>query len=202
MKTAIDIIWFKRDLRLRDHQPLYQVMNNPRPVLLLYVFEPEVIADPHYSERHWRFVYQSLMDLQEQLQPFNTQILIWHTDIFTALKQITIEYHIVSLLSHEEIGLDVTYRRDKSLTRYLQHHAINWLESPYSVVRRGLHHRRDWGKYWLHQIETPCADANLACIPFINSAKLATLHQDSFINKGIPNKRRMARDCPTLSNRR
>ena len=185
MKTAIDIIWFKRDLRLRDHQPLYQVMNNPRPVLLLYVFEPEVIADPHYSERHWRFVYQSLMDLQEQLQAFDTQILIWHTDIFTALKQITIEYHIVSLLSHEEIGLDVTYRRDKSLTRYLQHHAINWLESPYSVVRRGLHHRRDWGKYWLHQIETPCADANLACIPFINSAKLATLHQDSFINKGI-----------------
>ena len=116
MKPPIDIIWFKRDLRLRDHLPLYQVMHNPRPVLLLYVFEPEVIADPHYSERHWRFVYQSLMDLQAQLQPFNTQILIWHTDIFTALNQIEQDYQIVNLLSHEEIGLDVTYQRDRLIS--------------------------------------------------------------------------------------
>ncbi|MDG1121163.1 MAG: FAD-binding domain-containing protein, partial [Glaciecola sp.] len=185
MNPAIDIIWFKRDLRLRDHLPLYNVMNNPRPVLLLYVFEPAVIADPHYSERHWRFVYQSLMDLQAQLQPFNTQVLIWHTDIFTALEQISQDYQIINLLSHEEIGLDVTYQRDKTLRSYLQQRGISWSEFPYSVVRRGLHHRRDWGKYWQQEIETPCADANLASIEFVNIANMAILCDSSFENKGI-----------------
>ena len=185
MNPAIDIIWFKRDLRLRDHLPLYNVMNNPRPVLLLYVFEPAVIADPHYSERHWRFVYQSLMDLQAQLQPFNTQVLIWHTDIFTALEQISQDYQIINLLSHEEIGLDVTYQRDKTLRSYLQQRGISWSEFPYSVVRRGLHHRRDWGKYWQQEIETPCADANLASIEFVNIANMAILCDSSFDNKGI-----------------
>lgn len=185
MNPAIDIIWFKRDLRLRDHLPLYNVMNNPRPVLLLYVFEPAVIADPHYSERHWRFVYQSLMDLQAQLQPFNTQVLIWHTDIFTALEQISQDYQIINLLSHEEIGLDVTYQRDKTLRSYLQQRGISWSEFPYSVVRRGLHHRRDWGKYWQQEIETPCTDANLASIEFVNIANVAILCDSSFENKGI-----------------
>lgn len=185
MNPAIDVIWFKRDLRLRDHLPLYNVMNNPRPVLLLYVFEPAVIADPHYSERHWRFVYQSLMDLQAQLQSFNTQILIWHTDIFTALEQISQDYQIINLLSHEEIGLDVTYQRDKSLRSYLQQQGISWSEFPYSVVRRGLHHRRDWGKYWQKEIETPCADANLASIEFVNVVNMTTLINSSLENKGI-----------------
>ena len=179
MKTEIDIIWFKRDLRLRDHIPLFEVMGNPRPVLLLYVFEPIVIADPHYSERHWRFVYQSLQDLQAQLLPFDTQILIWHTDIFTALDQISLDYEIVNLRSHEEVGLAVTFERDKELATYCRARSVNWIESPYSVVRRGLHHRRDWGKYWQRMIEQPCADANLASIEFVKSANVTSINNKS-----------------------
>lgn len=185
MQPAIDIIWFKRDLRLRDHLPLYHVMHNPRPVLLLYIFEPEVVADPHYSDRHWRFVYQSLQDLQAQLRPYNTQILIWSTDIFTALKQIAQDFHIVTLRSHEEIGLDVTFQRDKQLTVFCRQQNVAWIESPYSVVRRGLHHRRDWGKYWQKMIEQPCADADLASIEFVKHATVTSLCNKGLVSKGI-----------------
>ena len=55
----INIVWFKRDLRLTDHKPLKDAEQSGLPVLLLYIFEPILINDADYSERHWRFVTQS-----------------------------------------------------------------------------------------------------------------------------------------------
>ncbi|RCR68685.1 cryptochrome/deoxyribodipyrimidine photo-lyase family protein [Larkinella punicea] len=67
-RPAVNILWFKRDLRLRDHAPLQAAMSmSNRPLLLVYFFEPEVIADPNYDPRHWRFVTESLADLNQQL---------------------------------------------------------------------------------------------------------------------------------------
>ena len=67
-RPTINILWFKRDLRLRDHAPLQAAIAANRPLLLLYCFEPSVIADPNYDLRHWRFVTECLADLNQQLR--------------------------------------------------------------------------------------------------------------------------------------
>ena len=69
-RPAINILWFKRDLRLRDHAPLQAAIAANRPLLLLYCFEPSVMADPNYDLRHWRFVAECLADLNQQLPNF------------------------------------------------------------------------------------------------------------------------------------
>ncbi|MBC3791226.1 cryptochrome/deoxyribodipyrimidine photo-lyase family protein [Spirosoma utsteinense] len=76
-RPALDILWFKRDLRLRDHAPLQAAITagtgvRKRPLLLLYCFEPSVIADPNYDPRHWRFVRECLADLNQQLATLPT----------------------------------------------------------------------------------------------------------------------------------
>lgn len=65
---SINIVWLKRDLRLTDHQPLQHALEQDLPVILLYVFEPLLLNDPHYSERHWRFVSHSLVDMNQQME--------------------------------------------------------------------------------------------------------------------------------------
>ena len=65
---VINVLWFKRDLRLRDHAPLQAAIAANRPLLLLYCFEPSVITDPNYDLRHWRFVTECLADLNQQLR--------------------------------------------------------------------------------------------------------------------------------------
>ncbi|MBO0937815.1 deoxyribodipyrimidine photo-lyase [Fibrella sp. HMF5335] len=71
--TPISILWFKRDLRLRDHAPLQAAIAAGRPVLMLCCFEPSVMADPNYDLRHWRFVHESLADLNRQLTRLSEQ---------------------------------------------------------------------------------------------------------------------------------
>lgn len=71
-RSILDILWFKRDLRLRDHAPLQAAIARGqraprRALLLLYCFEPSVVADPNYDLRHWRFVHECLTDIQQQL---------------------------------------------------------------------------------------------------------------------------------------
>ncbi|WP_310589113.1 deoxyribodipyrimidine photo-lyase [Fibrella forsythiae] len=66
-RPPVYVLWFKRDLRLRDHVPLQEAVRSGKPVLLLYCFEPSVMADPNYDQRHWRFVTECLADLNRQL---------------------------------------------------------------------------------------------------------------------------------------
>ncbi|AUD01396.1 cryptochrome/deoxyribodipyrimidine photo-lyase family protein [Spirosoma pollinicola] len=71
-RPTINILWFKRDLRLRDHAPLQAAISmgqrtTRRPLLLLYCFEPSLIADPNFDLRHGRFIHECLADLQQQL---------------------------------------------------------------------------------------------------------------------------------------
>ena len=40
---GLQVVWFKRDLRVRDHAPLWHAAQRG-PVLGLYVYEPELLA--------------------------------------------------------------------------------------------------------------------------------------------------------------
>jgi len=56
-RPSINVVWFKRDLRLLDHAPLAAASESALPVLLLYMVEPMLIGDHHFSPRHWRFIW-------------------------------------------------------------------------------------------------------------------------------------------------
>ncbi|MEN9296710.1 MAG: hypothetical protein RJA42_979, partial [Bacteroidota bacterium] len=45
-KSPINIVWFKRDLRFTDHEPLYRALDTGIPTLLIYFFEPSLIEFP------------------------------------------------------------------------------------------------------------------------------------------------------------
>ena len=38
---SVDVVWFKRDLRTRDHVPLLSASLSGRPVICLYILETE-----------------------------------------------------------------------------------------------------------------------------------------------------------------
>ena len=77
---AINVVWLKRDLRFVDHEPLFHAQGAELPFVLLYIFEPSVMNHHDSDARHWRFVYESLQDLNLRLKPFNKHIEIFHDE--------------------------------------------------------------------------------------------------------------------------
>jgi deoxyribodipyrimidine photo-lyase len=143
-KPQIQIVWLKRDLRLEDNEAIVKALNSEKRVLLLYLFEDLLLNDPHYSQRHWDFIKQSLIGLNEQLKPFNSKVLIIKSDIIAAINQLLTRFQIKEIYSHQETGILVTYNRDKSFKRFCKNNLITWHESINNGVIRGLKDREHW----------------------------------------------------------
>ncbi|GAB5413639.1 MAG: deoxyribodipyrimidine photo-lyase [Congregibacter sp.] len=169
------VVWFKRDLRLRDHAPLQRAIVSGYPVLLLYCFEPELLNDPHYSERHWRFVTESLLDLQAQLQTHRTEIAVCTGDPREIFAALIADDALHSVYSHEETGLGATFERDKQLAAQFAAHNIPWQEFQCNGVERGRRDRRGWNKAWGKFMRMPCSSPSLSDANFSQPKSLRCL---------------------------
>jgi deoxyribodipyrimidine photo-lyase len=179
VKSPVNIVWLKRDLRLRDHQPLLKAALDGKRILVLYLFEPELLQDPHYDLRHWRFVWQSLIDLNNQLAEYQTQVLIRYQDAGSAFQFIAKTYQISKVFSYQEIGLDNTYTRDKAMAKWFCEHKVDWQESDQGAVQRGLNKRLDWQQNWDIKMRGNCDDIELNQVSWINKKDLNKLdHSD------------------------
>lgn len=152
-KQEINIVWFKRDLRFTDHEPLSHAQNQKLPILLIYCFEPAIMSFPDSDIRHWRFIFQSLQDMQQKLERHTTQILIFHEESLHVFNEIVKKYKIVNLFSHQEIGNQQTYKRDIAVAQFCIDNHINWLEFQHNGVIRKLKSRKDWQKRWQQTME-------------------------------------------------
>ena len=156
-KQEIVVVWFKRDLRFTDHAPLYHAQQQELPILLLYCFEPSVMAYPDSDVRHWRFVHQSLQDMQSKLNELNAKLYTFHEEVPAIFSALNTLYTIRSVFSHEEIGNKLTFDRDKTMQSYFDSQGIAWEEFPHNGVVRRLKSRLDWEKTWKQRMESmPC----------------------------------------------
>ncbi|HEY9117881.1 MAG TPA: deoxyribodipyrimidine photo-lyase, partial [Roseivirga sp.] len=147
-KQELSIVWFKRDLRLTDHLPLKLAIESGRPLLLLYCFDPELINDPHYDVRHWRFVWESIQDMNEKLRPMGHRVEVFYAPFQDLLVCLSEVYHLKSIYSHEESGLKITYDLDKWVKQFCDVRGIVWNEYMYNGVLRGARNRQNWLKHW------------------------------------------------------
>ena len=51
------LVWFKRDLRVEDHAPLYQA-SKAGPCICVYVYEPELLVTAEFDASHLVFINQ------------------------------------------------------------------------------------------------------------------------------------------------
>ena len=161
---TVAVVWLKRDLRLRDHEPLVRAAASGYPVLLLYIIEPILLGDPHYSARHWQFIRQSIEDINTQLAPFETQVQVIFDEATKALQRLSQWLTIQAVYSHQEIGLANTYDRDRQIRQWCHNQHIAWHESATGAVIRGLTHRRQWSKHWERVYRHQCYDVALNTI--------------------------------------
>ncbi len=154
-RIPIGVVWFKRDLRLRDHQALANALKNHKQVLLLYIVENSLVEEPHFSIRHLDFIKQSLVDLNKQLEVFNTQILALEGEVIPLLEQLNHHFKIEALYSHFETGIGLTFTRDLEVKKWCDKKTLPWNEFRQQGVFRGLKNRKKWLQHWTALMNEP-----------------------------------------------
>lgn len=145
---AINIVWFKRDLRLTDHEALFAAQQQDIPILLLYCFEPSIMAYADSDDRHWRFVYESLQELQKSLNKVSVTLHIFHQEVDFLFEELSKKYSIQNVYSHQEIGNALTFGRDLKIKKSFIEKKITWNEFQTNGIVRKLKSRDKWDELW------------------------------------------------------
>ncbi len=153
---GLQIVWFKRDLRVRDHAALSAAAIRG-PVLGLVVFEPSLWAQPDSSGRHAAFYQESLADLRVSAEKLGLQILAGIGEMPELIQVLVEKFGVFSLHSHEETGNWESFARDRRVAQWCLANGVTWLEYPQNNVVRRLKDRDDWARIWEKRMAQPTA---------------------------------------------
>ena len=150
----MNVVWFKRDLRIADHEAL---LNASRlgALLPLYIFEPELWQQPDMSYRHYVFLSECLHELDSALAALGQGLIVKRGDAVEVLKNIHQRHTIQSLWSHQETGNGWTYARDLRVREWTEAVNIPWHEPVQNGVVRRLNNRNGWAAKWYQQMKKP-----------------------------------------------
>ncbi len=150
-----NVLWFKKDLRIRDHHPWQVAIQENQALLLLYIFEPSLIRYPDWDLRHGQFIYHSIQALNQTLEKYQAKIHLFYGEVPAVFEYLISQGEVQKVFSHEETGVRVTYDRDLAMAQFFKANKITWQEYQSNGVLRGQKDRRIWSKAWLEYMETP-----------------------------------------------
>jgi deoxyribodipyrimidine photo-lyase len=178
MTGTAALVWFKRDLRLRDHAPLAEAMHF-ESALGLVVIEPQWLASPECNPRHVGFLLGCVAELQHGLAQRGLPLLVRTGAMPQVLQALRREFAFTHLFSHEETGPGWSYARDLAVAEWCRSQGVNWTESPQTGVVRRLRSRTGWAGRWAQRMNAPEAPAarGFSAAPGPSASALPTLRE-------------------------
>ncbi len=150
----IQVVWFKRDLRVTDHAPLARAAA-AGPVLPLYVAEPEYWRLPDASPRQWAFTRGAVADLSARLAALGAPLVVRIGDVVEVLEALRQRHGALALHSHEETGNLWTYARDLRVGAWARANDVAWGEHAQFGVQRRMRDRDHWARFFARRMEAP-----------------------------------------------
>lgn len=139
----MDIVWFKRDLRIEDHAPFSQAAANG-PVIPLYILGPELWRQPDMARRHYEFLRECLGELDHDLGALGQPLVLRVGDAVDILAALCASHGVTRIHTHQETWNHWTYDRDRRVPAWAGDAGVEIIESQRFGVHRRLATRRGW----------------------------------------------------------
>lgn len=108
---AVNIFWFRRDLRLEDNVGLYHALKDKNPVLPLFIFDKNILN--HLTDKRDRrveFIHNALSEMNHQLIAIGSAIEIIYDTPEEAFRSLTKKYQIEKVYTNHDYE---SYARDR-----------------------------------------------------------------------------------------
>ncbi len=156
------VVWFKRDLRWHDHAPLANAASwasaSGAMVLPLWVYEPELWAQPDMAPQHSGFAQECVHDLERWIAQDGGKLCLLRAEMLVVLQALHAQIGAFTLVSHEETGNGWTFARDLAVAAWCAGKGVEWREFPGNgVVRRlsALGGRDRWSRLKAGRMDAP-----------------------------------------------
>jgi len=162
----VEIVWFKRDLRVEDHAPLVQAaMTAGGRVIPLYILEPDLWAQPDMSRRHFDFLGECLAELDAGLAALGQPLVLRVGDAVDVLSDLCAAHRVARIRMHQETWNHWTYDRDRRVMAWARAQGVEIIEAQQFGVHRRLSSRRGWAGKWDSMMDLPVMPSPAALTP-------------------------------------
>ena len=154
----VNIVWFRRDLRLLDNEIVAKACDNGQPTMFVFCIDPWFFNQKEIGWKRVHFLFESLVDLDQSLRKLGSSLIILEGNtveslqsLGTYLKSQNIEPNLFYNLDIQtEYGLE----RDRNIRKFWQNNGWSIYEGKPSFLVR-IEEKSDftnWGKeYYNYQ---------------------------------------------------
>ena len=106
-KQKINILWFGNDLRIRDNESLFNVMQEDLPFLAVYIFDESFFNSTQYGFKkigkfRTKFLLETVLDLEDNLKQKNIPFLKKFGQTQDVFKQISEDFEVEKIFCQGE----------------------------------------------------------------------------------------------------
>jgi len=126
MKPVVNLIWFRRDLRLHDNAALYYSLISQHPVVPIFIFDKNILDDlEEKQDRRVTFIHNALLQMQQQLLSVGSSLEVYYGFPEAIFEQLILKYDIKEVFTnhdYEQYAID----RDIAIQKLLTRHSISF----------------------------------------------------------------------------
>jgi len=123
--NSVNIVWFRRDLRLADNAALYHALKSDNAVLPIFIFDKNILDKlVDKADRRVEFIHAALTEMQHQLTEMGSSLTVFYSTPIEAFKQLLGQYFINKVFTnhdYEQYAMD----RDAQIAELLKEHGAS-----------------------------------------------------------------------------
>lgn len=102
------LIWYRNDLRVRDHEPLYRSLKANAQVISVYCFDPRQFGQtafgfPKTGAFRAQFLLESLTDLRQSLRSLGSELIVRHGNPEIVLPDLAQQLGVSAVYYYREV---------------------------------------------------------------------------------------------------
>jgi deoxyribodipyrimidine photo-lyase len=122
---AVNIIWFRRDLRLHDNTALFHALNDKNPVLPVFIFDRNILDElADRTDRRVEFIHEALQQMQKQLIKLGSTLDVRYGFPGEIFQQLVKEYTIEKVFTNHDYE-PYAGQRDEAIRKLLNENNIS-----------------------------------------------------------------------------
>ena len=184
MKQAINLFWFRRDLRLEDNAGLFHALSAGLPVLPVFIFDKNILDElEDRADKRVRFIYNVLCNIREKLKRTGSDLFVAYDYPEDFFRKLICKYEIKTVFANHDYE-PYARKRDGGIKQLLTESGIDFKTYKDQVVFEKDEIAKNDGGYYT--VYTPYSKKWLenvpGALPFFHGEKL----QGRFLKNTFP----------------
>lgn len=126
MKPQVNIIWFRRDLRLSDNAALYHALIAGKSVLPIFIFDQNILDQlEDKKDKRVAFIHGAIAEMQDQLVRLGSSMQVFYGKPMEAFGKLVAQYAIDTVFTNQDYE-PYALERDAAVASFLQEHSIGF----------------------------------------------------------------------------